>query len=543
MEDGKVVIRISRGRKRLYNHTVSLSNTLADRLGFITSRWRENEISRGERVGFIHFNTKHHRLMVSKSAPRMQQVVFKGFTPNTDSLFVDGDVKNIFVQGIESLGAQDHMKVSTVGGGMLKIVISEDTINHPSPDMMFNLKLLDYCNIYTLKDSADETLPRGKWERDSFKSIILKGGRVESFRQVHTGESILIHFDYTRRIPQFIKLYCEQIKSDAGIGTHSKHLLQVVPYTTKNYYKWEEVNAPALDIREGGLTGLTFRVTDENDIQLNLVPGSPTAIHILLHQNRGRSMVSRIGYFDSMDKESLQFYPSNINSDFVQSLPESADFSKDQYLISLNSIYIPGRMSNVLSGYTRFQVIQDDASFTMRVKSGYYSESEFVSKMGDLLSTHRIEVLYNGDVVKMRNNSTRSLDVCINPQMAYMVGCCNTINTVNTIITLVPGEWFKFVRPIDVSILRTRMLKIFCSITEESLLGTCRERILRIIDLAGHTGVGGEFHNFAVQQWVKVRRGVYSEIRFEVKDENNTPIEFDVDGNERIRGVFTVQKI
>ena len=68
-------------------------------------------------------------------------------------------------------------------------------------------------------------------------------------------------------------------------------------------------------------------------------------------------MDSRLIYFKSGDKESVQLFPSNKLSDFTQLISGEIDCVNNKFKSALHSIYIPPCMVNLSSLYLDFSLV------------------------------------------------------------------------------------------------------------------------------------------------------------------------------------------
>ena len=569
-------------------YVLSISSELSELMGFETCthdygsithplEWnrtmmRWDAINKSSK--FLHFHTQNMNNLRGYKITQWNKHYFSGYTPPYRGILDGSDLKAILDTGLTFLDAHNDIRLTLNDNesvlditrrnreiDCLKEVgvgIDASPLGFLLPES-FEINLCDAVKTFKpykllINGSLIMQLHREGYVPINLRDHIQRGEWSEHYRDMQSGDSLKLDVRNRRSTdPNFIKVMCDQLDVNAGITSHSKLMLACIPFEEKQHFSYIIENPTILHVRNVNMTSLSFKIVDQDGEQLNLLPGTPTIIHTVLHRNIG-NMASRIGYFNAGDAESLQYYPSNNNHDFSQTLPVPLNCMYGDHYINLESIFIPARMHNVPGRYTAVQVhdSKNMSSSYIYLPTSYRNEGSFINGMNNIFDSKNIyiKLTKNEDSKKigLLNTSDYSYTLTFNPQLAFALGVINYITLDGFKVELNPNASVEFRWNSNFSIIQTRLLKVCCDITTESLMGVNHENILRVVNL-DITGSDkrimkrGGYKQYNTPQWVKLQRGTFNRIRFQIRDENNEPVTFDRDNGEYIRGVFTVKSL
>ena len=117
------------------------------------------------------------------------------------------------------------------------------------------------------------------WIRKSFKVP----GETEAsmFVAMHANSSET-HFCYDitdfNQTPKLVKIFCNQLDESQALTPGATHLLTVLPYKGVKYFNYTTTSSVPVKLWPR-LSDIEFKLTDENNRQLDLVTGLTTFIH------------------------------------------------------------------------------------------------------------------------------------------------------------------------------------------------------------------------------------------------------------------------
>ena len=343
--------------------------------------------------------------------------------------------------------------------------------------------------------------------------------------------------DYTLT-PRLVKIFCTQLEESQALTSDSCHLMTVVPYKAAKYYNHTAVSSPSLKLRPK-LSSICFKLTDENNRQLDLLTGVPSFIHFLA-EPRDITMTSVSCYFSSGNALSALHYPENSQSAFHQILSTSIDSRRRRMTAILHNIYIPQRVLTLSPNYTQFALEYDSSdvensvslkSGTVKMPPGSYTQNTFLEKFNIGLSGNQIKMELNHGRIRLINSSQTPVNILFPPELAHMLGVVNYISLKPVKVPLPPLQYITANHVFKSDAVRSRVVKVMCNILSPSVFAGRHQQILRILDIddteSSSDHEKGVLLTFPAPHEVKIREGIYNKIEFELLDENDTRIEFE----------------
>ena len=402
-------------------------------------------------------------------------------------------------------------------------------------------KLLDVLDIHILVDF--------------FKSITVyedkdKGGN--KFRTLGI-EQEYYNFPINKKIPvkeliqpKLIKIFCNQISHASSLTSSALSLIGVLPYNTHQCYKYETQNPLKVSLYNSQIENLTFRITDENEKQLQLTSGVPTFIHCYLSPKE--ISMHKICYFNSKDSESLKYFPSNSPSRFTQRLLQPIEARVNDFYASLDSIFIPPGIHNINSEYTHIKVFQNESVIEPNIylESGYYTEESLIIRLNEKINFTGLKIVQDGRYLKFLNSSSSKIELLLNSQFSYLLGYTTSMDQKTVKLTILGTEEIVLFYSYKFSSLATRLIKVKSDFIVDSLLGNSFQPIFRVINLDVEkmeiltNNNSGHFISFPSKHWVKIQPNLYNNISLSLTDENDIPLSFSSNVTA-VEGVFTVK--
>ena len=353
--------------------------------------------------------------------------------------------------------------------------------------------------------------------------------------------------------PRLVKIFCTQLEESRALTSDSRHLLAVVPYKSAKYYNHTAVSSAPLRLRSH-LSSICFKLTDENNRQLDLLTGVPSFVHFLADPHN-ITMSTASCYFSSGNALSVLHYRENSQSAFKQVLSSPIDSRRRHMIAVLHNIYIPHRLFSLSYGHTHITLDYDmkdiqnsvnSNSGIVKIPHGSYTKDTFLEKFNLALSNNQIKIQMYYNRIRLDNTSESSVNILFPPELAYMLGIVNYISPEPVKVHVPSKQTISANHLFKPDAVRSRIAKVTCNILSPSVFAGKHQQILRVLDLeyseSKNDHEKGDLLTFPAPHEVKIREGLYNEIEFELLDENDTRIEFE-DRTIPVEGFLSIQDI
>ena len=254
-----------------------------------------------------------------------------------------------------------------------------------------------------------------------------------------------------------------------------------------------------------------------------------------------------ICHFNSGDRESKKYFPSNSSSYFTQNLAQPIDARVGEYHASLQSIFLPPALHNINSETTKFKIeyieggelLEDD----LNIDTGFYTRTSFIDSLNKKLQSRQIHFELNNGILIMHNKSSSYIKLALNPQLSYFLGCTTGMDQNWIEINLAENTSKSLLFSYKFLSLVTRFIKVKANFITDSLLGNNLQAIFRIVnlDVENMKDDGqGVFVSFPSKHWIKIIPNIYNNITLSFSDENDIPLSYS--SSKSVEGIFIVRK-
>lgn len=345
--------------------------------------------------------------------------------------------------------------------------------------------------------------------------------------------------------PKLIKVFCPQLSHTSALTSSSLGLLALLPFKNTSSYQYKSENPIVVPLYNSKIEKITIKITDENDVQLRLSTGVPSFINCRLTTNIFEMYT--ICHFNSGDRESKKYFPSNSSSYFTQNLAQPIDARIGEYHASLQSIFLPPALHNINSETTKFKIeyieggelLEDD----LNIDTGFYTRTSFIDSLNKKLQSRQIHFELNNGILIMHNKSSSYIKLALNPQLSYFLGCTTGMDQNWIEINLAENTSKSLLFSYKFLSLVTRFIKVKANFITDSLLGNNLQAIFRIVnlDVENMKDDGqGVFVSFPSKHWIKIIPNIYNNITLSFSDENDIPLSYS--SSKSVEGIFIVRK-
>jgi len=292
--------------------------------------------------------------------------------------------------------------------------------------------------------------------------------------------------------PKTIKVVCDNIEAQIYNSEYSKNMLVYTPdfKKLKRYTTQEIVSVDYMPLSNTLLTEMRFKLLDENNEQIQLLPGAATWLKLSL-----RSMPFEKKSLNAvLTSERSTFYPNNVQSMFRVRLPSPLDLGSE-WKVCVSSLSHPSTYSTFLSHEGEeekekylwdrslsFVSEPNNEEITLKFKENHtYSSEELISELNNFLTRNNIGVasVTNG-ILKI--NFSKSGTAIFGESLARVLGSRGTLAQLNVgqNVLSITENTHTFENKIDLDYYHPKYIMVYASIIRPILVAGEYRKLLRI---------------------------------------------------------------
>ena len=286
------------------------------------------------------------------------------------------------------------------------------------------------------------------------------------------------------KLPEIIKVQSSIISSQIFNNTHSKDLLCFCPdfkNIHSNYFYKEFEQPQKIKLSNTTLRNIDISLTDENNNQLQLLPGVPT----LLKLKFDRIKMNNKSFNVRITSKKSEAYPENNNTVFKIQLPSTLTFNQDRnWKVALTSISHPNVFNTFVGDrYDRLFILQlDPKQNSLKLEfqdDRVYTKEEIVKEINNTLGSG-INSKFN--IKNQFEMEITNGTVAISNYLLGILGFKGLINFKKKFTNFVKG-FHLFEGGFDLNFLAPDYVVAYSNIVQPTIVGNEYRDILRIISI------------------------------------------------------------
>lgn len=349
-------------------------------------------------------------------------------------------------------------------------------------------------------------------------------------------------------LPKQIKIHCENLEYSAFGGVNEK-LASLCPPPDANFtsYHHEFSKSFISKLTRNYINWLKFKLTDENNIQLNLGVGAATYLKLTLMKGMPASEHFSVV---SNDSESKKFYPENWTSKFTCVLPEVLTKKKRKWFLNLTHLFLPNEVYNINDDFNLFVVTDEEDDqlpfLEFRVKPGFYNNIQsLVAEININFPNKDIVFAVEKNHITVVSQRERPCFIKMDPVMAIILGFQMKLDGDPSIHRLGVNTIAHFNFTHDINAGRPRYAKITCDQVTRTIFGDknhkviifyffftvayifCFFQIVRFVTLMHENTDVTSFYEFFQPHTVELQSDRLTRLDISIESENSTrPLNF-----------------
>ena len=295
--------------------------------------------------------------------------------------------------------------------------------------------------------------------------------------------------------PKTIKVVCDNIEAQIYNSEYSKNMLVYTPdfKKLKNYTTQEIESVDYMPLSNTLLTEMRFKLLDENNEQIHLLPGAASWIKISL-----KSMPPNKKSFNAvLTSEISSYYSQNTQSSFRVKLPSPVNLGQS-WKVCVSSLSHPSSFATFLSPENerekeillleRSVAFYDEAntenSFSLKTEYTYNNSSEIVNEIDNFLSSNG---LGNADIendhakISLTKNGKLVFGESVARILGYRGKLSKMDNDINVLSIDSPTtDFYRFDSKINIEHFHPKYIMVYASIIQPVLVAGEYRKLLRI---------------------------------------------------------------
>ena len=295
--------------------------------------------------------------------------------------------------------------------------------------------------------------------------------------------------------PKTIKVVCDNIEAQIYNSEYSKNMLVYTPdfKKLKNYTTQEIESVDYMPLSNTLLTEMRFKLLDENNEQIHLLPGAASWIKISL-----KSMPPNKKSFNAvLTSEISSYYSQNTQSSFRVKLPSPVNLGQS-WKVCVSSLSHPSSFATFLSPENerekeillleRSVAFYDEAntenSFSLKTEYTYNNSNEIVNEIDNFLSSNG---LGNADIendhakISLTKNGKLVFGESVARILGYRGKLSKMDNDINVLSIDSPTtDFYRFDSKINIEHFHPKYIMVYASIIQPVLVAGEYRKLLRI---------------------------------------------------------------
>lgn len=295
--------------------------------------------------------------------------------------------------------------------------------------------------------------------------------------------------------PKTIKVVCDNIEAQIYNSEYSKNMLVYTPdfKKLKKYTTQEIESVDYMPLSNTLITEMRFKLLDENNEQIHLLPGAASWIKISL-----KSMPPNKKSFNAvLTSEISSYYTQNTQSSFRVKLPSPVNLGPS-WKVCVSSFSHPSTFATFLSPENErekevFQLERavafydedgSETSFTLKTEYTYNSSSEIVNEIDNFLSSNNFgTAIIENEHTKISLTKTGKL--VFGASIARILGYRGELSKMDNDISVLSvdsptTDFYRFDSKINIEYFYPKYIMVYASIIQPVLVAGEYRKLLRI---------------------------------------------------------------
>jgi len=345
------------------------------------------------------------------------------------------------------------------------------------------------------------------------------------------------------KIPDLIKIKCDNIRSQVYNNTHSNDLNLIKPkFDDKGSHYFHEFENPLfIPLLNTNIYSLTFQLTDGNDKQLNLATGLPTILAVTFQKMYLDYKSFNIRLSPTHDIQ------ENTSSSFKNILPGTFTFDQT-WSVGLKDITFPNHFKNLPSNENEIVILKlnnemkivNNQKHKIPIANIRSNAQNFITYLNDkLFAIDAIDFSYDNDSKQVSIKAKTNAHVYISKNLAQLLGFSPFESSTSSTNVSTKQYWKNTFKvntvkeaeyPINVNIFRPAFLMIYLDFVELSLVSGVFTNIIKIVPVKNGDEISECLsHEFKTVEFRRLNKNNLSEINTEIRDPAGRLVQFDSD--------------
>ena len=425
---------------------------------------------------------------------------------------------------------------------------------------------VDFKDIFSSGDSVVDVIKEADgtesifWRKKIIERLVNYNGEMYFAFQIGIFTDFLksTKKDITQRsFPRVVKLQSNNIEQQIFNNSFSNDLVVFCPDFKRydDYYFHEFESKQYVPILNSTITDFEIKICDEDNLQLQLLPGVPTILKVDL-----RKMSTKRSFNVRITSMKTKEFRSNTNYSFRVKLPNVLSLD-DNWRVALTSISHPNVFKSFLTNKNNRGILvrQNDGPVISKQAAKIYSDLVYsretiVKELKDFFDINKFGSISLSEDYKLSITFKKSGSFIASNNLLRVFGYNEKINysdnatevAINkqnpNIIVNGTGEsetyTLKFGSPINEEILKPNYMIAYTNFIKSSIIGGIYSKILRVIPLTNKEK-GFVINEFKHNEYLELQNTEISEIEIILRSHDGEYVNFGTEDDVILNLEFT----